>query len=325
MAMPIEMHDVTSTTAARTTVWIPTASADELEAWLYLPEGPGPHPAVVMAHGIGAIKAGGLAPFAERFCREGFAAIVFDYRQWGGSTGMPREELSFPRQRDDYRTVIGWAAARRDIDARRVFAWGTSFAGMYIVDLAASDSRLAGAIGQSPLVDGFAAARLASPVRGLQLLAVALLDRLGSIFGRRPRYLPGAGRPGELAIGATGDALLGERLMTPKDGTQWRNRVAARSLLSFSWRRPVRRAAAIRCPILLVVAEHDTMAPVEPAIRVTQLAPCGELYRSRGGHYDVYQGGVSFDDVLRVEVEFLHKHGSGAAAVPTHSDERDRQ
>ena len=322
--MPIEKRDgilkggetsaTSPATPARTTVWIPTTSGDNLEAWLYLPEGPGPHPAVVMAHGIGAIKAGGLAPFAERFRREGFAAVVFDYRQWGGSDGQPREVLSFPRQRDDYRTVIGWAAAHPDIDARRVFAWGTSFSGMYIVELAASDSRLAGAVGQSPLVDGFAAARLASPGRGLRLLAVALLDRLGSVLGRPPRYLPGAGRPGDLAIGTAEDALFGEKLMTPKDGTEWRNRVAARSLLSFSWRRPVRRAAAIRCPILLVVAEQDTMAPVDPAVRVTQDAPRGELYRSRGGHYDVYQGGRSFDDVLRVEVEFLNRHSRGISA-----------
>jgi len=293
---------------SRTTVRIPKATGDELEAWLYLPEGNGPHPAVVMAHGIGTIKAGGLAPFAERFCRDGFAAVVFDYRQWGGSSGQPREELSFPRQLEDYGTVIGWASAHPNIDERRIFAWGTSFAGMYIVELAVSDSRLAAAIGQAPLVDGFAAARLASPGRGLRLLAAALLDRLGSVFSRPPRYLPGAGRPGELAIGATEDARFGEKLMTPKDSTEWRNRVAARSLLSFSWRRPVRRAAAIRCPIPLVVAEQDTMAPVGPAVRVTEKAPCGELYRSRGGHYDVYQGGASFDDVIRVELEFLHRH-----------------
>jgi pimeloyl-ACP methyl ester carboxylesterase len=268
-----------------------------------------------MAHGIGAIKAGGLAPFAERFCREGFAAIVFDYRQWGGSTGQPREELSFPRQLEDYSTVIGWAATHPDIDAHRIFAWGTSFAGMYIVELAASDTRLAGAIGQVPLVDGFAAARMASPGRGLRLLAAALLDRLGSVFGFSSLYLPGAGRPGELAIGTTEDALFGERLMTPKDSTEWRNRVAARSLLSFSWRRPVRRAAAVRCPLLLVVAEQDSMAPVGPAIRVTEKAPLGELYRSRGGHYDVYQGGVSFDEVLRVELEFLHRHAKNERAA----------
>ena len=65
----------------RTTVRIQTASGDELEAWLYLPEGDGPHPAVVMAHGIGGIKAGGLAPFAERFREEGFVTIAFDYPQ----------------------------------------------------------------------------------------------------------------------------------------------------------------------------------------------------------------------------------------------------
>jgi dipeptidyl aminopeptidase/acylaminoacyl peptidase len=130
-------------TIARTTVRIPTASGDDIEAWLYVPEGERPYPAVVMAHGIGAIKAGGLAPFAERFCHEGFAAIVFDYRQWGGSAGQPREVLSFRRQREDYRTVIGWAAAHSYIDPRRVFAWGTSFAGMYIVELAVADSRLA--------------------------------------------------------------------------------------------------------------------------------------------------------------------------------------
>jgi fermentation-respiration switch protein FrsA (DUF1100 family) len=176
---------------ARTTVRIPSDSGGEIDAWLYRPDGDGPHPAVVLAHGIGAIKAGGLAPFAERFCREGFAAIAFDYRQWGASTGEPREELSVPRQRDDYSTVIGWAAAHPDIDAQRP-----------------------GTIAQSPLVDGLAAARLAPPIRSLRLLSVAVRDRIGAIFAGPPRYLPGAGAPGELAIGATEDALFGEKLMT---------------------------------------------------------------------------------------------------------------
>ena len=296
----------------RRTVRIPTASGDEVDAWLYLPDGRGPHPAVVMAHGIGAIKAGGLAPFAERFCNAGFAAVVFDYRQWGDSDGQPREELSFPRQREDYRTVIGWAAAQPYIDRRQIFAWGTSFAGMYVVELAATDARLAGAIAQSPLVDGLAAAMLAPPARRLRLLAAAVFDRLGALFGRDPRYLPGASAPGQLAIGATPDALFGQELMTPKGSIPWNNRVAARSLLSFSWRRPVRRAAAIRCPILLIVAEHDTMAPVGPALRVADNAQRGEVHRSRGGHYDVYQGGQSFDDVIQVELEFLHRHAKMA-------------
>jgi fermentation-respiration switch protein FrsA (DUF1100 family) len=51
----------------RTTVHIQTPSGFDIEAWFYLPEGQGPFPAVVMGHGLGAVKVGGLASFAERF------------------------------------------------------------------------------------------------------------------------------------------------------------------------------------------------------------------------------------------------------------------
>jgi uncharacterized protein len=101
--------------------------------------------------------------------------------------------------------------------------------------------------------------------------------------------------------------------MTPKDGTPWHDRVAARSLLSFSWRRPVRRAASVRIPFLLVVPEADSIAPVPAALEVARKAPGAELFRSAGGHYDVYEGGASFADVMRKEVDFLHRHVKTAA------------
>jgi dienelactone hydrolase len=295
-------------TPTRATVRIPTASGDEIEAWVYRPAGEGPHPAIVMAHGLAAVKAGGLAPFAERFCREGFTAIAFDYRQWGGSSGQPRDETSVPRQRDDYRTVIDWAIAQPDIDSTRVFIWGTSFSGLHAVELAATDARLRGAIAQNPLVDGLAGAMMASPTRSLRLFAVGLLDRLGSLLGRPPRYIPAGVAPGKFGAVANDQALAGLDIIRPKDGSEWHNRVAARSILGIAAHRPVRKAAEIRCPILIVVAENDTIAPIRPALRVADRAPQGELYHSRGGHYDVYEGGKDYDRVLTVEVEFLHRH-----------------
>jgi len=108
--------------------------------------------------------------------------------------------------------------------------------------------------------------------------------------------------------------VFGERLMTPKDGTRWHNRVATRSLLSFSWRRPVRRAADVRIPFLLVVPEADSIAPVPAALKVARMAPRAELFRSAGGHYDVYEGGAGFADVLRTEVDFLHRHTKTTSA-----------
>jgi fermentation-respiration switch protein FrsA (DUF1100 family) len=270
------------------------------------------HPAVVMAHGIGGIKAGGLAPFAARFREEGFAAIAFDYRNFGGSGGQPREVLSVPRQRADYSTVIGWAGQQAYIDAHQIIAWGTSFAGMHIVELAVSDSRLAAAVAQAPLTDGLAAAMMSPLKNGIRLFSLALIDRVGSLFGRQPIYIPGHGRPGDLSIGATPDGPFGEKLMTPKDGTRWHDRVAARSLLSFSWRRPVRRAGSVRIPFLLVVPEADAIAPVPAALEVARRAPGAELFRSGGGHYDVYEGGASFADVLRTEIDFLHRRAKVA-------------
>lgn len=57
----------------------------------------------------------------------------------------------------------------------------------------------------------------------------------------------------------------------------------------------------------MVVAQDDTMAPVAPALRAAVRAPRGELYRSRGGHYDVYQGGRDHQSVLDVETAFMHR------------------
>jgi hypothetical protein len=72
--------------------------------------------------------------------------------------------LSVPRQRADYSTVIGWAGQQPYIDTHQIIAWGTSFAGMHIVELAVSASRLAAAVAQAPLTDGLAAAMM-SPLK----------------------------------------------------------------------------------------------------------------------------------------------------------------
>ncbi|WP_052506494.1 alpha/beta hydrolase [Mycolicibacterium llatzerense] len=294
-------------TMSRRQLRIPARGGEELDAWVYVPDRSGPVPVVVMAHGIGGIKAGGLAPFAERFAASGFAAVVFDYRHWGESTGEPRQFLSIRRQRDDYRTALAWARGQEEFDSTRMFVWGTSFAGMHIVELAASEPGLAGAIAQCPLVDGFAGLTKIPPHRALRLTGYALADLAGSVIGSRPVYLPISVPPGQLGVIATEDAIVGMDRLDPGDGS-WSNDITARSLLDISVHRPVRRARHAQCPLLMVVAEQDTMAPTGPALTVATKAPLGELYRSRGGHYDVYAGGIDHENVVRVEMSFLQRH-----------------
>ena len=177
-----------------------------------------------------------------------WSLIIANGAAQGGQ--QPRDELNVPRQREDYSTAIGWAAAQPNIDEDRVFVWGTSFAGMHATVLAASDHRLAGAIAQCPLVDGLAGSRLVRPTRSIALFATAIIDRVGSLFGRAPIYLPVNVAPGEWGIADTSDALFGKKVMTPREPVDWHNRMAARSLLSIPAHRPVRRAGDINIPIL---------------------------------------------------------------------------
>ncbi len=142
------------------------------------------------------------------------------------------------------------------------------------------------------------------------LLSVGSLDKLGSLVGRPPIYITASAAPGEFGAIASEDAIAGLSLITPPKGTDWHNRVAARSLLGIGAHRPVRKAANIRCPILMIVAETDTIAPIGPALRVADRAPKSQLHRSRGGHYGPYKGGEDHDNVVRVEVEFLHRHAA---------------
>ncbi|AXT85900.1 alpha/beta hydrolase [Aeromicrobium sp. A1-2] len=296
-------HRIQSDSGGQIHTWIYPAARTTFHAELGSPLAP----AIVMAHGIGGIKAAGLAPFAEAFSAAGYTCLVLDYRHWGDSDGEPREMLSIRAQLDDYRTVLRHARAMDGVDPERIFVWGTSFAGMHVVELAASEDYLAGAIAQCPLVDGLAGLVNVPLPRGLRLMRESALDRLGALRGRSPRYLPLIVSENEFGVIATDDALHGLERLQPADGTDWPNQITARSLLDVTFSRPVRRAGKARCPLLMVVAEDDTMAPTRPAIRTAARAPRGELYRSRGGHYDVYAGGFDHEHVVAVELAFLDR------------------
>ncbi|MFJ9370256.1 hypothetical protein ACIRRA_38350 [Nocardia sp. NPDC101769] len=163
-----------------------------------------------------------------------------------------------------------------------------------------------------PLVDGLAGMGNVALPRALRLTATAVADLLAGVVGGAPKYVPLSVGPDSFGVIATTDALTGLHRLTPADGDPWPNRITARSLLDIVVHRPVRAAHRIQCPLLMVVAETDTMAPTGPATQAAARAPRGELYRSRGGHYDVYADGVDHSDVLRVELEFLTRHARSA-------------
>ena len=66
-----------------------TSEGERMEGLFYVPDGPGPHPCVVMAGGWCYVKELVQPKFAEVFAEGGIAALIFDYRYMGGSGVSP--------------------------------------------------------------------------------------------------------------------------------------------------------------------------------------------------------------------------------------------
>ncbi len=286
----------------RVDVRIPS-HGEQLAAYLYRPsDGDTPVPCVVMAHGFSGTRDDGLPDYAEAFADAGFAVLLFDYRHFGASTGLPRQLLDIGRQQDDYRAAVQWARHAEGIDPDRIALWGSSFSGGHVLTVAAADPRIAAVIAQAPYTDSIPAIRL-MPVRNLVRAAVAALrDAAGAVAGREPLLIPAAGPPGSFAVLTEPDVLTGfQAIVGP--GSLWRNEVAARLMLRMPLFRPVRSAARLTMPVLLCVCDADTTTPPSSTITVGRRAPRAELRHYPYGHFAIYT-----DPQVKIDqVDFLRR------------------
>lgn len=85
-----------------------------LSGSLVLPDGPGPHPAVVIVHGSGPLTRRGPRYMAHLFAHRGIPALAYDKRGTGRSTG--RWQTTPPRWSGCFRS--------KDVDAARVGLFG---------------------------------------------------------------------------------------------------------------------------------------------------------------------------------------------------------
>lgn len=287
--------------------------------WIYEPSGPGPHPAVVLAHGFAATREAGLAPVAEHFAAAGFSTLLFDYRHFGASSGAPRQVLSIHGQLEDCEAALAYLRALPNVDPGRIALWGSSFGGGHALTIAARDQQLAACVAQIPFVDGLVSLRITHPRLALPLTLAAIRDLGRKLTGRPPYTVPVVGPPGSVAALTTPDAEPGYRALL-KPGAAWINQVAARIFLSLLLYRPITAARRIRCPLLVCVADDDAIAPAAPALAAAARAPRHEIRHYPGGHFDIYQDPV-FAQAMEDQVDFLRRHLS-APVAPGSSNER---
>lgn len=108
-----------------------------INATLFVPDGPGPHPAVVILHGSGDNEMLRYRFQADFFARLGVACVIADKRGCGESTG-DWNKVGFVPLAEDGLKAVEKLRGRSDIDPERIGMTGISQAGWIMVQAAAS-------------------------------------------------------------------------------------------------------------------------------------------------------------------------------------------
>jgi hypothetical protein len=317
----------------------------ELRAKLVLPEGKGPHPAVVFVHGSGANSAVDTYYNPYLAAANGIAGLVYDKRGTGGSQG--RYTQNFHRLSDDTAAAVEWLRTRPEIDPANIHLAGYSQGG-WIAPLAATKVAVRSLlINYGPMVPVTAEDRwgyvFALEKAGFGPPALREVDEVNAIVGRIMDY--GEDRWGELeqALAAARDKAWFDAVRGSDStvGFLATTRMPIWVLRLYAWWRlrgdepfvdrlydPVPTVASLETPSLWIFGGEDSSMPSDWSItELERLRAAGRpitievfpeaehgilLFEEKDGERDLLGYAPGY---LPLQVEWLRRQ-SGLAAGP---------
>ncbi|WP_416563906.1 alpha/beta hydrolase [Nocardia testacea] len=292
---------------------------DRCAAWLTLPDGPGPHPAVVLVHGGGATHEMMLGQYEQWFARAGLAVVAFDFRHLGESGGEPRQLVDQRRYAEDVDAALDFARSRPELDAGRIALWGTSFGASHVLAAAARHRDLRAAVVQCPVFSGRAVVARAGVGHLLRFTLPIVSDLVRAALGLPRRYVPLVGEPGERAFVTQPGALAGWQSVTPP-GYHFDNRITAASGLGMLFYNAASAAPRLRCPLMVCACERENLIDPAIAARVAARAPRAVLKSYDADHFTVYHP-PAVQQIVADQIAFLTEH---LVAPRTGDDPRTR-
>jgi fermentation-respiration switch protein FrsA (DUF1100 family) len=261
-----------------------------LRGWLFVPDGPGPHPAITMAHGFAGVKEHGLDRFARLFADAGFVVLVHDHRGFGASNGAPRYDIDPWVQIADWRRAISFLESQPFVDADRIGLWGSSYAGGHAIVLGATDRRLRAVVAQVPTISGYQQSLRRVPPDLVPALENAFADDERQQFRGAPpatQAVVSADRTVQASYYAPDAVAFYNQ---PVDEGVWDNVVTVRSTRAARMYEPGTWIARVSpTPLLMVVGLHDTITLTDLALGAYEAAlQPKKLVTIDGGHFDPY-------------------------------------
>ena len=273
------------------------------------------HAVVVMAHGFTSTISNMTADkYAEQFCNNGLAVLLYDHRNFGISDGEPRHQINFWTQARGYIDAIDYLCLQPEINKDQIALWGASMSARQAFLVGAVDDRAKAIITMIPAfgddfpmgdTDGtmYDLAKrillhddiLALPHSTTEAIAVVSHDQSSS-----PSRLK------ELT------AFRWFMEYGGRFGTNWSNTVSFCQTELPETFHPGLCSVQIKAPILMVVAENDEMKGANPEVArhiFEAIAQPKEWVDIGGGHFGLlYYPSDLFDQSSQAQIEFLNKY-----------------
>ncbi|PIC67554.1 acetylxylan esterase [Sporosarcina sp. P16a] len=271
-----------------------TSEGTNCSGLLYKPQGKGPYPAVVMAHGFSLVKEVFLPQYAKRFAEAGLAVLAFDYRNFGESEGDNRQHMDPAMQIEDYRNAISYMASQDFIDGNRIGIWGSSYSGGHVLQVGAMDCRVKAIVSQVPTIRGILGMEKKMGKENIEIHTQHLADyRQARYEGAPVEYIKVVSEDGKNCAQTHHEAFEWFTKKAQKMAHTWENRLTLESMEKYMEYYPASNADLISpTPLLMVVAIEDGITPATPAIDIfnEKISEPKKLVELPKGHFDLYDG-----------------------------------
>lgn len=117
---------------------------EKIAGVLYRPNNVSNPPAVIIIGPYSFVKEQAPMQYGTRLANQGYAALIFDPRTVGESTGEPRRLENPKMKNEDAVAGIDYLIQRDDIDKSKIFLVGVCQGGAQSLDIASYDDRVAG-------------------------------------------------------------------------------------------------------------------------------------------------------------------------------------
>lgn len=213
-------------------------------------------PAIVVAGSWTTVKEQMAGIYAQKLAAQGFAALAFDFRFFGESSGEPRQYESPTAKIRDIRNAVTYLCSLDAIAGERIGVLGICAGAAYMAMATAADNRVKSFVAVAPWLHD---AKLVKTVYGGE---EGIRDRIKAAASARQEYEK-TGYVEYVPISSTTDktaAMFGnyDYYLNPKRGAipAWKNQFAVQSWdewLEFS---AIAAAKSIRVPALFVHSEQ---------------------------------------------------------------------